>query len=284
MPYLAERWEKSSDGLTWTFYMRKDVKWVSYDPKTGKVHVVKDYSGKDRVVTADDVVYGIQRTLDALTKSPYAPALYAIKNAEKLNKGEKDVSPGDVGVKAIDNFTVQFTLEKPIDSFPALMALPGTVPQPSWAIDAWKDNWTEPGLINSNGPYVLAEWNHGFRLDLVKNPYWFDASKVQIEKVFGYIINTPDTALQMYKENQLDAMVLLPSEVERVKGMKDVATDYQEAPARSTLPKEAAAYASLYPSVPGFLVKPWVRAVLPALGGFDLSGWTVDVSRRPSGG
>ncbi len=261
IPYLAEKWESSSDGLTWTFHMRKGVKWVSYDPKTGKAGVVKDYSGKERAVTAGDVVFGIQRTLDPLTKSPYADALDVIKNVE-----------------AADDFTVKFTLEKPVDYFPELMGLPGAMPQPEWAIDAWHDNWTEPGMINTNGPYMLANWKHGFELDLVKNPDWFDADKVQIAKVYGVIVNTPGTLIEMYKANELDVLSLAPPLAKQVKEMKDLAKAYREAPG-----KEGAPYASYYPRV-RMLAKPWVNVNLPVLGGYNIFEWTVDVSKQPSGG
>jgi len=282
MPFLANKWEVSKDGLTWTFYLRNDVKWVHYNPKTGKANVVKDYSGKERVVTAGDVVYGVQRSIDPLTKSPYAINLYVIKNAEAVNKGESGLTLNDVGVKAVNTFTVQFTLEKPVPSFPAVVALPATMPQPQWALNAWSDNWTEPGLIETNGPYMLSKWMHGFELDMIKNPYWVHAKAVQIKDVHGAIINTPDTALAMYKDNQLDLLSLSSADAVRVKAMADLAKTYHKAPAKSALSKEVAAYASLFPYAHDMLVKSWVKGTFPVLGGYNIFEWTVDVSKKPA--
>ena len=282
-PYLAQKWEVSKDALTWTFYLRKDVKWVHFDPKTGKAEVVKDYSGKERAVTAGDVVYGVQRSIDPLTKSPYAADLYVIKNAKAVNKGKKGLTLNDVGVKAVDTFTVQFTLEKPVPYFPAIVGLPGAMPQPQWAVDAWSNNWTAPGLIETNGPYMLSKWVHGFELDMIKNPYWIHVNAVQIKDVHGAIINTPDTALAMYKGNQLDLLSLLSSsETARVKAMTDLAKTYREAPSKGSLSKEVAAYASLYPYAHDMLVKSWVKGTFPLLGGYNIFEWTVNISKKPA--
>ena len=87
-PELATDWTSEEDGRVWIFHMRKDVPWVWYNPATGEVEVVKDEEGNPRVVKAQDVVYGVKRTLDPRTASDYAYVLYVIKGGEALNNAD----------------------------------------------------------------------------------------------------------------------------------------------------------------------------------------------------
>jgi len=168
VPALAKEWKVSDDGLTWTFKMRDDIKWVHRDSNTGKFEDL----GK---VTAKDVEYGVKRTLDPNTASDYAYVLYVIEGAEAFNTFTGTLKTEDeafqkmrdaVGVKAVDDTTVEFKLKAPAGYFPSIAAMWVTFPQPQAAIDQWKDNWTEAGLIVTNGPYTLREWTHGASLML----------------------------------------------------------------------------------------------------------------------
>jgi len=85
IPELATSWEVSDDGLTWTFHLRDDVYWVRYDTATKTVEQVLDDDGNPRKVTAQDIEYGVKRTLDPRTGSDYAYVLYIIKNGETVN-------------------------------------------------------------------------------------------------------------------------------------------------------------------------------------------------------
>ena len=111
VPELATEWETSDDGLVWTFKMRDDVNWVHRDPATGEFEVVAP-------VTANDVVYGVQRTLDPNTASDYAYVLYVIDGAEAYNTADPNAEDFEdikaaLGVKALDDYTVEITLGIP---------------------------------------------------------------------------------------------------------------------------------------------------------------------------
>jgi ABC-type oligopeptide transport system substrate-binding subunit len=137
------------------------------------------------------------------------------KEVEKVVEKQVEVTPTPVdtaalrdavGVKALDDTTVQFTLKEPAGYFPSIAAMWVTFPEHQETIETLKDQWTEAGLIVTNGPYTLAEWSHGASLKLVKNPLWVDASKVQIETIQGPIIQSESTAMAMYEANEIDMM------------------------------------------------------------------------------
>ncbi len=203
-PELAESWETSEDGLTWTFNLRNDINWVHRDPNTGEFEAV-------RPVTAEDVVFGVTRTLDPATASDYAYVLYPIAGAEALNTADPaaddmDALIAELGVEAPDESTVVFTLDAPAAYFPSLTAMWTMYPQPSDAIAQWGDNWTEAGLIVTNGPYTLREWTHGASIQIEKNPLWVNADDVQIELFGGPIIQEASTAMALYENNEIDMM------------------------------------------------------------------------------
>jgi oligopeptide transport system substrate-binding protein len=204
VPELATDWEVSEDGLVWTFNLRDDVQWVHRDPNTGEIAAL-------RPVTAEDVVYGVTRTLDPSTASDYAYVLYSIAGAEEFNTADPaaedfaDTMAG-LGVEALDETTVQFTLKEPAAYFPSIAAMWVTYPQPSEAIDQWGDNWTEAGLIVTNGAYTLREWTHGASIEIEKNPEWVEADNVQIELFGGPIIQEASTAMSLYENNEIDIM------------------------------------------------------------------------------
>ncbi|MCG2790134.1 MAG: ABC transporter substrate-binding protein, partial [Actinomycetia bacterium] len=142
IPELATSWKCSKDGLVWTFHMRNDVKWTDGKP-----------------VTAHDIEYAVKRTLDPATASDYAYVLYIIKGAKEVNNGEiKDLNY--IGVKAIDDYTIQFALNHPAGYFPCIAGMWVARPVPRWAIEKHGEKWTEPENIVTNGPYLLTKWAH----------------------------------------------------------------------------------------------------------------------------
>jgi len=208
-PWLATKWSVSADNLTWTFNMRKDVSWVRWDPATQKAE-------KKRPVTAHDVVYSVRRAADPATASPYAYVLYIIKNLEAVNNGES-TDLESVGVKAVDDYTVEFTLTQPAGYFPGIAGLWTASPVPKEVIEEFGDKWTEPGNIWSNGPYVLDTWEHNNKQVFKKNPFWFDAKNVAIETVNFAMVGEASTEFAMYENGELDAVPVPSTELDRVK-------------------------------------------------------------------
>lgn len=230
LPYLATDWEVSEDGLVYTFNMRDDIPWVNYDPSSDEWAQVTDEEGNARFVTADDVVYGVKRTLEPATASTYAYVLYNIANGAAVNAGEEGVTVDDLGVEALDATTVQFTLEQPAGYFPSIAGMWVANPMPSWAIDEWDNKWTEAGLIVTSGPYGVEEWIHGGSLNLVKNPLWPDADTVQIERIVGTMIVENSTSFAMYENNELDTVAVPQQEIDRVKSDPVLSAELTNAP------------------------------------------------------
>ncbi len=212
VPELATRWENSQDGLIWTFHMRNDVPWVHCDPDTGEVTKVLDADGNPRIVNANEVVYGVKRTLDPNTGSDYSYVLYIIKGGKDLNTADpaaenfQELLDG-VGVEALDDFTVKFTLRAPGGYFPQIASMWIARPMPEWVIDEYGDDWAEPGNIVTNGAYCMKEWVHEDHMVLVKNPFWYgwdlpDAGN--IDEIYAVMVVEASTAYAMYLNDELD--------------------------------------------------------------------------------
>jgi oligopeptide transport system substrate-binding protein len=224
-PYLATEWETDENSQTWTFTLRNDILWVQYNPSTGDIKQL-DF------VTAYDVEYGVKRTLDPETASDYSYVLYIIENGRAFNTGESGVTINNVGVEALNNTTLQFTLEEPAPYFPSIASMWIAAPQPQAAIEERPDRWIEAGFIVTNGPMVLDTWSHGSELILVKNPFWPEASTgtVQIERVEALIIEEASISFAMYENNELDTAVVPLPEGDRVKADPILSEEFVNAP------------------------------------------------------
>ncbi|RLD02144.1 MAG: hypothetical protein DRI46_01325 [Chloroflexi bacterium] len=236
-PYLATSWDiaENADGeQTWTFHLRDDVPWVKYDPISGETTQEVDADGNPRFVNAYDVEYGVKRTVDPATGSDYAYVTYVIKNAAAINGGDEELTIDDLGVKALDETTVEFTLEYPAGYFDGISTMWIVKPMPAWAIDEWGDKWTEAGLIVTSGPYVLESWIHGGELSLVKNPLWIAADSVQIERVDFVMITEASTSFALYENNELDSTGVPLPEMDRVKADPVLSEELRIAPVPCT--------------------------------------------------
>jgi len=227
IPELATKWEVSSDGLTWTFTMRKDARWVHYDPATQKV--------TDKgPVTAYDIEYAVKRTLDPVTASSYAYVDFIIKNGLAFNTGEI-TDPGQVGVKALDEYTVQFVLEQPAGYFPGIAGMWVNRPIPREVVDQFGDRWTDPGNIVTNGSYMLESWEHDNKMVMVKNPNYYGAKTVTIEKINWVMVVEDSTSFAMYENGELDVQKSVPlADLDRVKADPVLSKELYNAPQLST--------------------------------------------------
>ena len=187
-PDLAEKVEVSEDGKTFTATLRDGIKWSD---------------GSD--ITAEDFVYTWRRMVDPATASEYA---YLVSDAHVLNAdeviaGEKPVE--ELGVKA-DGNKVIFTLSTPAPQFESLLTFSNFVPQKeSFVKEAGEDYGTSSDKMLYSGPFVVEDWNGtSGSFKLVKNDNYWDAENVKTETVNVQTVKKPDTAVQMYKQGELD--------------------------------------------------------------------------------
>jgi oligopeptide transport system substrate-binding protein len=181
---IADSAKTSPDGLIWTFHMRPEV-WSDGVP-----------------VTANDFVYAYQRMLDPKTGSSYAYLLYLLKNGAAANAGKVGVD--QIGARALDDHTLQLTLEHPASYLPQLLKHQAYFPIPAHAVERWHDHWVDPGRMVSNGAYLLKEWRLGDYVRIEKNPRYRDADKVCFDRVDFYPTSDPVSAERRVLRGELD--------------------------------------------------------------------------------
>ena len=184
VPGMATSWETSPDGLAWTFHLRPAV-WSDGVP-----------------VTAEDFVFSLRRTLDPKTAAQYAALIYFIKNAQPTNDGKLPLTA--LGARALDARTLQLTLEHPAPFLLEVAKHQTMFPEPEHVIAKYGDDWVRPGRFVSNGPYVLKDWKLGDHIETVKNPRFWDADKVCIDRVFYYPTNDAISAERRIRRGELD--------------------------------------------------------------------------------
>jgi oligopeptide transport system substrate-binding protein len=184
VPGVAERWEM--DGDTITFYLRGNALWNNGTP-----------------VTAHDFVFAWTHALLPSTGSQYAFILYAVKNAEKVNNGELPAS--QLGVQALDNLTLQVTLEAPIAYFDRMVAFVTFLPVNEAFHRTVGDRYgANAAEMLYNGPFVMESWVHGSSIRLQKNPNYWDADRIQLNTInFAYMTSDPNTLLNLFKDGQI---------------------------------------------------------------------------------
>jgi oligopeptide transport system substrate-binding protein len=205
MPELATSWTYNTDGTVWTFTLRNDVPWVRWDPVNHTGEVV-------RMVTAGDVVYGVKRACDPRLNSIYGASMVAqiVKGCDKTwaiqpsNLTDADLDM--VQVKALDDTTVQFTLNYGVGYFLNQTSLWVMRPVPRETIEQYGDHWTDVGNIVTNGPFVLDELVTGTDRVFLRNPFLPKdmAGPGNIERMQVTVVSDIGTMLTLYEQNQLD--------------------------------------------------------------------------------
>ena len=198
VPALAERWEISADGLTYTFHLRADAKWSD-----------------GSALTAQDCVDSWQRILTPSLGADYAYFLYLLRGAEAFHKGQTaDFST--VGAVARDARTLVATLKHPAPYF--LQALlnscwrPVNVRAIAAVGDAYRRGtpWTRPGKLVSSGPFVLKEWTTQQRIVVEKSPTYYDRDRVRLNAVCLYPTDSIDAEERAFRSGQLHITYALP--------------------------------------------------------------------------
>ncbi|WP_084611343.1 peptide ABC transporter substrate-binding protein [Zooshikella ganghwensis] len=187
IPGQAERWTISDDKKVYTFYLRKNLKWSNGDP-----------------VTAHDFVFSFRRAVDPNLASPYSwyIELIGIKNANEALRGK--VKPDTIGVKGIDDMTLEITLNQPTPYFTKTLAHYTTYPVHQATVKKFGKKWTLPKNIVSNGPYKLTKWVVNERIESKRNPHYWDNKKTVIDRVTYYPIESSNTELDRYRAGELD--------------------------------------------------------------------------------
>ncbi|MEP7456264.1 peptide ABC transporter substrate-binding protein [Phyllobacterium sp. SB3] len=185
VPGAAESWTVSDDGLVYTFKIRADAKWSDGSP-----------------VTAEDFVFSMQRVEDPKTAAGYANILYPIKNAEKVNKGEAKLE--ELGVKSVDDKTLEITLEQPTPFFIELLSHQTALPINKASFEKNGAEFVKPGKLVGNGAFKLAEHVPNDHLTVVKNENYWDAANVKLDKVIFYPIDDQAANVRRYEAGELD--------------------------------------------------------------------------------
>jgi oligopeptide transport system substrate-binding protein len=184
VPAAATDWTTSPDGLVWTFHLRPAL-WSDGAP-----------------VTADDFVYAYRRILDPKTASIYAYLVYILKNGQAVNEGK--ASPDTLGVRALDPHTLQLTLEHPAPYLPELTKHQSFFPVPRHVVEKYGDRWVQPGRYVSNGPFKLVAWRLGDHIEVDRNPNYWDAAKVCVDRINYYPTSDAVSAERRVASGELD--------------------------------------------------------------------------------
>ncbi|MFY9359350.1 MAG: ABC transporter substrate-binding protein [Bacillota bacterium] len=204
---LAESWTISDDGLVYTFELKEGLKWSNGEP-----------------LTAHDFEYAWKKVVDPRTASQYNYMMFFVKGAEAVANVEipdKESDPegyeqamaelqeamDNMGVKALDDLTLEVTLEAPSAFFLSLTAFSPYFPLNQAAHEQWGEEYaTEPDKMLYCGPFVIDEWKHGSKMVLKKNPNYWDADNVKLEQINLDMIKDINTPVTMYEAKELDVI------------------------------------------------------------------------------
>ncbi|MED0962417.1 peptide ABC transporter substrate-binding protein [Bacillus paramycoides] len=204
IPAVAKSFERSEDGKKYTFDLRKDAKWSNGDP-----------------VTANDFMFAWRRAVSHETASQYAYMLFYIKNAKEINKGA--IPLNELGVKVVDDYTLEVELEQPTPYFLQLLALPIYLPQHESFLKEQGQNYgLEPSNLIYNGPFVLEKWKHEQEFQLKKNNTYWDKKKVKLDEINFQIVKDTMTAVNLYEASNLDRVAINSQFVDKYKGKKEL--------------------------------------------------------------
>ena len=199
LPAAAQSWEVSADRTRYTFFLRPSARWSNGDP-----------------VTAQDFVYSWRRLLSPAIGNEYAFMLFPIVNAENFHQGKREFT--EVGVRALDRHTLEVRLEKPIPYFLQILAHNSTFPvhpptiERFGRIDQRGTAWTRPGRFVGNGAFTLETWQLQRRIIVRKNPLYWDAERVRLEKIHFFPLENTTTEERMFRTGHLHLSSTVPTD------------------------------------------------------------------------
>lgn len=236
IPGLAEKWEISTDGRIYTFHLRPGIKFSDGSP-----------------ITAQDVVFSWQRLVDPNIASPYSMLASNVVNANQIIAGKLPLN--QLGVKALDAQTIQINLINPDSSFLKICAMPNVAIMSKANVTKFGQAWTDPKNMVTSGAYTLSEWVVQGHMLLTKNPNYYAAKSVAIEKVNILPIVDTNSAFNRYQTGEIDITYSFP-----VDQYKQIKKDYPDQ--IHTVSLEALAYYNLNMTLAKFKNNPQLRQAL----------------------
>lgn len=191
-PALAEAWEVAGDGLSVTFYLRRGVKWSDGTP-----------------ITAHDVVFSFRRLADPASGSRNGNYIWPIKYGRSISEGRIS-DPTRLGVVAVDDMIVRFTLEEPTPYFIALLGYPMLAILPEAKLKAMGRDFFRPGNLVGAGGYRLVEAVPQSHVKLERNPHHRDAANIAIDTIYHHAVEDQETELKRFRTGALHATFTLP--------------------------------------------------------------------------
>lgn len=199
-PAVADRWEHEGNHKNWTFHIRENAKWSNGES-----------------ITAHDFVFSYKRMLSPTLGAEYAYMLYVVENAEAFNTS-KITDFAEVGIKAIDDQTLQFKLRNPTPYFLSMLkhyawfpVHPGTIKK-FGKIDDRISKWTRPENYVGNGPFILHEWKINHIITVKRNPHYWDTDKVQLDGIHFLPIDNANTENNSFMAGQLHITGTVPTD------------------------------------------------------------------------
>jgi len=187
MPAIAERWEPNGDNSEFTFYLRHNARFSNGDP-----------------ITAQDFVYTLRRGLAPASAARAAYLAYYIKGAQAYNEGKGRAE--DVGMVALDDYTLKISLTQPLPFLSGLMAHQFFRVVPRKVIEKYGDAWTQPEHIVTSGAFKVQTWRPYDRLIVVRDPMYWDAGRVKLDQITFYPLEDITTMMNLYKAGEVDAV------------------------------------------------------------------------------
>ncbi len=206
IPGVAESWE-TKDNQSFIFKLRHDAKWSNGDP-----------------VTAEDFVYALRRAVDPQLASPnvWYLKMTGIKNIAEVSEGKKPIE--DLGVTAIDKSTLRFELDRKVPYFVAMTGHTSMMPVHKQTVEKSDKPWSDPQQFVGNGAFMLDKWVVNERIELVKNPQYWDAKDTHLTKVTYIPFENQNASINRYVVGEVDITSDVPTHM-----AKKLEQDYQEA-------------------------------------------------------
>jgi oligopeptide transport system substrate-binding protein len=192
IPGVASSWTVSEDGKTYVFNLRPEARWSNGD-----------------ALTAEDFVFSLRRGVDPKTLSVYSYILTPILNADEITAGKRPTE--DLGVRALDDRTLEITLANPTPYFLELLAHSLSYPVHRATLETHGDQWTRPGNLVGNGAFKLDEWVVQSHVKVVRNPYYWDNANTKLEEVWFHATEDLTAELQRFRALELDQTEIIPT-------------------------------------------------------------------------